>query len=748
MPVKIACPNPDCDASYSVADENLGRLGRCKKCGTKFPLIPPTRAEVPPRSNTDLDSFPTPRAPIEADLPSPFGRYEIVRELGRGGMGAVYLAHDSQLDRPVALKVPHREVAQNRDVRERFLREARAAARCHHPNFCPIHDIGEVDGLPYLTMAYIEGGTFASTIEQGKPWDQRRAAEVVRQLALALAEAHRQGVVHRDLKPANVMIDARGGLVIMDFGLARRFEADDPTLTAAGAVMGTPGYMPPEQAEGRHKEVGPRSDVYSLGVILYELISGRRPFEGSVVRVLAMILTAEPPAPSSLHPGVSSALEKVCLKAMAKEVPARYVSMDEFAGALQAWLDEPALDIGSKLPRSTVGWQAMPATRPMRTWIAAVAAFAALLIGIIIYVAADGGRIRADDPITDVRRGDGPAPNVVPGSASSKEPRPAQPPPPTVAVNIPKPSDPSPPPEPLTKTARPTSEADGRFITNSLGMKMMLIPEGVFPMGSDPSDSDASKGEAIGRDKHQVQITRPFYLGATEVTVGQFRQFVEKTTYKTDVEKDGKGGKGWDEGYRTFLQDPKYTWRSPGFPQTDVQPVVLVSWNDAVAFCDWLSKKERQTYRLPTEAEWEYACRAGQATRFWFGGNMEDLATAGNVADASAKGIYPSSTYSINAKDGYIFTAPVGSFRPNAFGLFDTHGNVWEWCADWYAEDYYSKSPAADPMNSSPPPSNGCRVIRGGSWCSDRRYCRSANRGWCPPGAREVDIGFRVARVL
>ncbi len=202
-------------------------------------------------------------------------------------------------------------------------------------------------------MAYIEGGTLAATIEGGRPWDQRRAADVIRQLALALAEAHRQGVVHRDLKPANVMIDHRGGLILMDFGLARRFEADDPTLTAAGAVIGTPGYMSPEQADGIPEAVGPRSDIYSLGVILYELISGRRPFEGSVIRVLAMVLTADPPDPSSHHPAISPKLEKICLKAMAKEIPDRYASMDEFAGALQAWLDESLLECGSLLPLSS-----------------------------------------------------------------------------------------------------------------------------------------------------------------------------------------------------------------------------------------------------------------------------------------------------------------------------------------------------------------------------------------------------------
>ena len=207
---------------------------------------------------------------------------------------------------------------------------------------------------------------------------------------------------------------------------------------------------------------------------------------------------------------------------------------------------------------------------------------------------------------------------------------------------------------------------------------------------------------------------------------------------------DGKGGYGWDEAKGTFEQDPKYTWRSPGFPQTDDHPVVNVSWNDAVAFCEWLSQQEGQTYRLPTEAEWEYACRAGQATRYWSGDDPEALAAVGNVADGTAKEKYPNWTYAIKAKDGYVFTAPVGRFRPNAFGLFDMHGNVWEWCADGYDADYYAKSPPADPLNSS---QAADRVIRGGSWSSDPRYCRSAYRVRYAPTYRDSNLGFRVARV-
>ena len=190
---------------------------------------------------------------------------------------------------------------------------------------------------------------------------------------------------------------------------------------------------------------------------------------------------------------------------------------------------------------------------------------------------------------------------------------------------------------------------------------------------------------------------------------------------------------------------PKYTWRSPGFKQEDDHPVVLVSWNDAVAFCDWLStdKEEGRIYRLPTEAEWEYSCRAGQATRYSSGDDPESLATVGNVADGTAKEKYPG-WKTIKAKDGYVFTAPVGRFQPNEFGLYDMHGNVWEWCADWYDEGYYAKSPSADPLNST---QAAYRVFRGGSWNSYPRFCRSADRFWNAPGIRRSYLGFRVARV-
>lgn len=422
MPAHILCPNPDCGASYSVLETNLGKLGRCKKCGAKFPLVPPTKDGSPSSSNTDFDSAPKPPEPA---LPESLGRYKILRLLGRGGMGSVYLALDTLLKRQVAVKVPHISAFADRpEVRVRFFREAEAAARFHHPNFCPIYDIGEADNVPYLTMAYIEGQTLAASIEWGKGWPERHAVETVRQLAVALAELHRQGIVHRDLKPANVMVDTRGSLILMDFGLARWYDEIDSTFTPTGAVLGTPAYMPPEQAEANLKAIGPRSDIYSLGVILYELLTGRRPFEGAITKVLGMIAFVEPPPPSTHRPGLDPRLELLCLKALAKKPQDRYASMDEFAGGLDSVLNAPprpaeivepepasqSLDPPSRpspMANSSLGGARRskpPASG--RTWLFTAGLVAAIVVlGVFLYVATDKGRIKIEvnDPAAIIR---------------------------------------------------------------------------------------------------------------------------------------------------------------------------------------------------------------------------------------------------------------------------------------------------------------------------------------------------------
>ena len=252
------------------------------------------------------------------------------------------------------------------------------------------------------------------------------------------------------------------------------------------------------------------------------------------------------------------------------------------------------------------------------------------------------------------------------------------------------------PAEAAEPTPAPTEQ-----ITNSIGMKLTLIPSGEFMMGSGESEEataaffNKTYGEGLSGDdllkadyfkdehpEHRVRITKSFYLGTYHVTRGQFRQFVADTSYKTDAEKGAKPGAwGLNPDKKRFEFTEKYSWRDAGFEQTDEYPVVNVSWNDAVAFCKWLSGKEGKAYRLPTEAEWEYSCRAGTTTRYYSGDDPETLAKVGNVADATFKAKFPNRKYAIKASDGYVFTAPVGKFKPNAFGLYDMHGNVLQWCA-------------------------------------------------------------------
>ena len=289
-------------------------------------------------------------------------------------------------------------------------------------------------------------------------------------------------------------------------------------------------------------------------------------------------------------------------------------------------------------------------------------------------------------------------------------------------------------------------------ITNSIGMKLKLIPAGEFMMGSAKSsqelvrlfglDEDVAKYFTDEHPQHRVRITKPFYLGVHEVTLGQFLKFYHGANYKTEAERDGKGGWGWTgEGFEQRKSFVPWSWGFSG--QTNDHPVVNVSWNDALAFCKWLSEKEGVTYRLPTEAEWEYACRAGTTTMYYHGDDPEGLAEVENVADGTAKAKF-SDWSTISSRDGHVFTAPVGSYRPNGFGLYDMHGNVSEWCQDWHDGDYYAGSPTDDPTG---PAAGSSRVFRGGGWLSSAWSCRSAYRGSFSPGSRRGYGGFRVASV-
>jgi hypothetical protein len=272
-------------------------------------------------------------------LPVQIGRYAILERLGAGGMGTVYRANDPQLDRPVALKVPHFRPAgpDRRLVVERFVREGRAAARVRHPYVCPVYDVGEHEGLPYVVMAYIDGHPLSALLEVGALGAQR-AAELVAKVALGLEAVHAAGVIHRDIKPSNILLDASGEPLLTDFGLALPV-ADAEPLTRDGAVVGTPAFMAPEQAAGRTGAIGPATDIYALGVVLYVALTGRRPFEGPAAPAQPRPGHEPPCPPSALCGGLDPALDAIVLRALAQQPEGRYRSAREFAGALHGWLD-------------------------------------------------------------------------------------------------------------------------------------------------------------------------------------------------------------------------------------------------------------------------------------------------------------------------------------------------------------------------------------------------------------------------
>ncbi|HEX4142180.1 MAG TPA: serine/threonine-protein kinase [Pirellulales bacterium] len=283
-------------------------------------------------------------------ISSQFGKYELLAEIGRGGMGVVYKAGQTDLGRSVALKmILASRLASPGDVR-RFQREARAAGSLRHPHIVGIHEVGECHGQHYFTMDFIAGEDLARRLARG-PIDAETAARLLLPVARAVDYLHTAGMLHRDLKPSNILIDERQQPFVTDFGLAKFFQSEDER-TETGMILGTPSYMSPEQAAGRGTEIGPRSDVYSLGAILYEMLTRRPPFTAAdPFSIRLQVLEQEPPAPSALDPRVPRELERICLGCLEKNPADRYPSAAALAADLDRFLRGEPVEIPSATPR-------------------------------------------------------------------------------------------------------------------------------------------------------------------------------------------------------------------------------------------------------------------------------------------------------------------------------------------------------------------------------------------------------------
>ena len=675
-----------------------------------------------------------------------FGAYEILRKLGEGGMGAVYLARHAMLDKLVAVKVLPPHQTSDPEAVLRFQREMRAVGQIAHPNVVGAMDAGNVDGLPYLVMEYVEGVDLAKFIQRRGPLSARDACVLIRQAALGLAAAHERGLIHRDIKPSNLLVTKTGQLKILDLGLAKLLSDDAAQLqlTQTGRIVGTPDYMAPEQWDSSG-DVDARTDLYALGCTLYLVLTGKSPFRNTRRSSLREIMNAHllepPPSLTELRPDVPAVLSELCRRLMAKSPDERIGSARELASQLEQ-IERLSLTLptglgsplGFELPASAGDSSVEPADAETdadgrrttrrgeatdatvirrrrllrRMLLAGVACIAAVLLGLAI------------NSMFDRKPGDAKSPT----NAPPNRPEPAI---------APFKSD-----QALVHQQRWAAHLGVPIeFESSIGMKFRLIPPGEFLMGSRELELQSALSvvgdhpggrECVASEgpRHKVVLTKPMFLGATEVTQKQYQAATSENP--AHYSPAGAG--------RNAIADE----------DAGSLPVESVSWFDVAALCMKLSEDEKLSpcyarsggmikvvegigYRMPTEAEWEFACRAGTNSSYWTGDDPESFARAAWGRDNSGDRPHP-----------------VGLLRANAFGLFDIHGNVSEWVADRWDSNCYAQAAASgdvDPLRTFTTEAHG--TVRGGYWSCDPTLARAASRANADRSFRGGIIGCRLA---
>ncbi len=620
-----------------------------------------------------------------------FGRYTLKRILGRGGMGVVWLARDGELEQDVALKFLPETVATDREALHELRRETRRSRELTHPHIVRIHDFVRDERAAAISMEYVEGDTLANLRAErpGRMFEVEHLRRWLPQLCGALDYAHGEArVVHRDLKPANLMVDGRERLKVADFGIAATMADTATRVSKMAGASGTPVYMSPQQMMG--EKPAATDDIYSLGATLYELLTGKPPFHTG--NLIAQVQAKVPPSMAERRAelGVSGEAiprkwEETIAACLAKESSARPQSAGEVAerlGLTAGTAPKPAPATPAKAPPAAPAPAAPPdplppplppvarpapapagaepergnrKSHPVR--LALGAAAAVVVVGLTYYFG-----VHAPE---QQRREESSRLEAEALRLKAEQERAAE--------------------EALRRAAPP--QEGQRWTVPTAALAMEWVAPGVFSMGSTNGGSDE---QPVTR----VRLTRGFWLGKTEVTQGQWSAVM--------------GG-------------------NPSSFMGENLPVENVSWDDVTEFCRKVTEAERAAgrlpagyaYTLPTEAQWEYACRAG---------------TSGEYAgELDAMGWY------VGNSGGK--TNPVGQKRENAWGLQDMHGNVWEWCLDWYGD----KLPGGSVSDPRGPETGSFRVLRGGGWFSDAAYCRSAYRSRVEPGFRNFNLGFRLA---